>query len=329
MAGASRPNVLILSAGRRVELLEGFRSAAKAVALEVRILAADANPGLSAACAVADKALPLPRVSSNQYRDALAQLCRDEGVGLVVPTIDTELAVLAEMRDEFARNGTHLVISDAALVAACRDKRRTAEVFKGIGVDSPTLYSPDAIGFPCFAKPYDGSSSTGARMIAREEDLTASDRANPKLMFMELVAGENVREYTVDAYFDREGTMRAMVPRLRIETRAGEVSKGVTRRGELAEWLRPRLAKLAGARGGITVQLFADESRAFYRAIEINPRFGGGYPLALAAGADFPRWLLEEYLLQRQPSWTDDWQADLLMLRYDGKVLIDASRQSF
>jgi carbamoyl-phosphate synthase large subunit len=58
------------------------------------------------------------------------------------------------------------------------------------------------------------------------------------------------------------------------------------------------------------------------RAFEINPRFGGGYPLSYAAGANFPRWLIEEYLLSQEISYSDNWESNLLMLRYDDEILI-------
>ena len=104
--------------------------------------------------------------------------------------------------------------------------------------------------------------------------------------------------------------------------RSGEVSKGVTRRNHIVEYLKPKLSHLSGARGCLTLQIFAKADGSSFKAIEINPRFGGGYPLSYAAGANFPRWLLQEYLLEESPDFHDDWQADLLMLRYDAHVLV-------
>ena len=318
-----RANILLLSAGRRVDLLEGFRVAAARLLPEARIMAADMRPHLSAACQVADGAFALPAVGADHYADALARLCDDAAVGLVVPTIDTELSVLARLRPAFERAGTSIVISDAALVDQCRDKRRVGELFDRLGLETPALMARDALSFPCFSKPRDGSSSVGAMRIDGTDDLSPSMLADPDRLFMELVPGDHA-EVTVDLYYGRDHALKSAVPRQRIETRGGEVSKGITRRDWLYDLLRARLAHVGGARGCLTLQLFASPTKERALAIEINPRFGGGFPLSLAAGADFPAWLITEYLLGVAVEWFDGWEAGLTMLRYDAKVLVHA-----
>ena len=129
-------------------------------------------------------------------------------------------------------------------------------------------------------------------------------------------------EYTVDAYFDRTGVLRCFVPRQRLETRAGEVSKGVTRKNHVYEYLHAKLPALKGARGCITLQLLSNAKSGRFAALEINPRFGGGYPLSYSAGAQYPGWLIDEYLLERDVEFLDSWESDLMMLRYDAKVLV-------
>ncbi|RTZ49695.1 hypothetical protein EJ377_05105 [Chryseobacterium arthrosphaerae] len=56
--------------------------------------------------------------------------------------------------------------------------------------------------------------------------------------------------------------------------------------------------------------------------IEINPRFGGGYPLSYLAGANYPEWLLKEYFMGHDIPYFEDWEDNLLMLRYDDEVLV-------
>lgn len=314
-------NVLLLSAGRRVDLAEAFLSEIRLRDPDAELLAIDANPDFSAACHVADRSFRSPRATDPGYIEFLMDLCRDHGIGLVVPTIDTELLVLARNRDAFASKGIHLIISDESLVRACRDKRETARLFSELRIDTPEIYARHAIRYPCFAKPYDGSSSIGAMKIQSEEDLSSSLLADEKMMFMEFI-GSEYSEYTVDAYFDRHGNLRCLVPRQRIEVRAGEVAKGVTRRNFVYDFLLRRIEHLKGARGCVTLQLFAKQYPDTYAALEINPRFGGGFPLSYSAGANYPGWLLDEYLLDRGVTFFDGWESDLLMLRYDAKVLV-------
>ena len=106
--------------------------------------------------------------------------------------------------------------------------------------------------------------------------------------------------------------------------RAGEVSKSVTvRHTEVIAVVRRLVEELPDAFGALNVQCFVDGDDV--RVIEINARFGGGFPLTLKAGADFPRWLLEEHLGLPSTVETDGWADSLVMLRYDAAVFVHAT----
>lgn len=314
-------NVLLLSAGRRVELAQAFASEIKARGLHAKMLATDMKPELSAVCQMVDVAVKAPRVNDPSYIDFLLSTCKAHQVGMVIPTIDTELLLLAQYRDVFAEEGVHLIISDEALVRDCRDKRLTASLFCNLGIDTPRIFERSALQFPCFAKPYDGSCSVGASVVHDVNMLSDAMLADEKMMFMELIDGSHT-EFTVDAYYDQTGQLVCFVPRQRIEVRGGEISKGVARRNQVYDYLLPKLTRLEGAKGCITLQLFSNFQTGRFAALEINPRFGGGYPLSYSAGANYPGWLIDEYLLNRKIPFFDGWEADLLMLRYDAKVLV-------
>jgi carbamoyl-phosphate synthase large subunit len=314
-------NVLLTSAGRRVELASAFKAEMASRNPGALLYAVEARPDLSAVCQIVDRSLQAPRVTDPSYVDFLWSTCRSLGVGLVIPTIDTELFLLAQHRRAFAEEGIHLVVSDEDLVRICRDKRLTGRLFADMSIDTPRIYPRSEVQFPCFVKPYDGSSSIGAAFVASSAMMTSSMLSDEKLVFMEWIDGSH-KEFTVDAYFDRSGQLQCCVPRERIEVRAGEVSKGVTRRSEVYDYLMPRLKMLHGARGCITFQLFYSPATGRYAALEINPRFGGGFPLAYSAGANFPGWLIDEYLLDKPIAFLDSWEANLMMLRYDAKVLV-------
>jgi len=314
-------NVLILSAGRRVELIEAFRAELGVLIPGAKVFAADLTPQLAPACQVADGAFSVPRATSAEYCDRIVDICIDNAIGMVIPTIDTELMVLSERVGDFTARGIHLVISSVELVANCRDKRKTAAFLEQLGIRSPRIYDVENITFPCFAKPYDGSCSVGAAIVENKDSLTRDMLHNPRMMFAELI-GKDHAEYTIDAYYNKSGQLCCLVPRERIEVRGGEVSKGATRKHALYEYLLPRLKTVVGARGCLTFQFFTKLEGDSYLAIEINPRFGGGYPLSYAAGANYPGWLIREYLLGEEIGFFDQWESNLLMLRYDAKVLV-------
>jgi len=314
-------NILITSAGRRLELVQAFQQELKRIIPNAVVYATDMHPILSSACQVADGSFSVPRVTDDDYIDCLLKLCLQNKVGMVVPTIDTELMVLAENRTLFEKNGVYIIISSVDLIASCRDKRKTKGLFERISVRSPEIYDRTELIFPCFSKPYDGSCSVGAKPLNHSDQLTAELLSDDKMIFMELIDDHHT-EFTVDAYYDRRGELKCLVPRQRIEVRGGEVSKGVTRRHDVYDHLLPACNKVEGARGCLTIQLFVDLERNSFIGLEINPRFGGGYPLAYSAGANYPGWLISEYFQGGEIGFFDGWESNLLMLRYDAMELI-------
>jgi carbamoyl-phosphate synthase large subunit len=318
-----RPNILITSAGRRGKLLAIFQQELDRLIPGAHVFAADSRPETSVACRMAHRSFAVPRASDPRYAEQLIDLCVAHDVGLIVPTIDPELAVLAAYRDAFAAADVAAAVSGPEFISITRDKRLTAEWFAQNGIATPRVVEPRlATPFPLFAKPFDGSSSQQTRIIEQPGDLTPALLADQRMMFVEFLSPAEHDEYTLDMYYCRESVLRCCVPRLRIETRAGEVSKSRTCRTSALEPLRATLSHLAGARGCITLQVFVHRVRQEVYGIEVNARFGGGFPLSYDAGANYPRWLVQEYLLGQRVENFDGWEDNLTMLRYDDHVLV-------
>ncbi len=315
-----RQNVLISCAGRRVELVQYFKNALSKISDDAKIFASDLNPSLSSACYIADESIKTLPVDDDNYIDCLLKECIRNDIGLIIPTIDTELLVLSNNRQLFLDNDIEVIVSSPDLITTCRDKRITNDLFKKIGIQGPKIFQKSKIIFPCFCKPYDGSNSSGARIIYSKNDLTPEINNNEKNIFMELIS-KDYKEYTVDAYFDRNQVLKCLIPRERIEVRAGEVSKGITRKNYVYNYLKDKLKQLEGARGCVTVQVFGDPQSEDVKGLEINPRFGGGFPLGYSAGGIFPEWILNEYIKNEEIKFYDDWKDNLLMLRYDSMVI--------
>lgn len=333
----TRPvTVLISSAGRRVELLRGFRRALDALGLDGRVVATDAT-WYSSAFHDADEGVVVPRLDDPAFVPTLLGVCEKHSVDLIVPTIDTEMPVWVAHRDRFADAGVTIALSAAEVVDIAADKQRThewlvANGFPTVGqaTAASVLADPAAWSFPLIVKPRFGSAGIGVGIVDDTEELAAAvrhaERAGTGDMVVQTLAGG--REHTIDVLADRDGRGVCAVPRRRLEVRAGEVSKGVTVRSARLENLAARLcAALPGAFGTITVQVFVDgdpdDPAAPLAVIEINARYGGGFPLALQAGADFPRWQLEELLGLPSTAAPDAWRDGLVMLRYDAAVFVD------
>ncbi len=313
-------NVLITSAGRRVSLLENFRRAARTVSgPDARVYAVDLDPARSAACHVADACGSVPRADAPDYLDALMEHCRAWTIDVVVPTIDTELEVLASSRDRFAAHGIAVAVSSAEVCRTFRHKRTSSAFFRAHGFGTPTIVEDlERAVFPLFAKLDDSSRSVGAGRVDTLEAALALRARNNRYVFQELVVGD---EYTVDAFVARDGEVLGIVPRRRLEVRDGEVSKGVALKNQsVMAAVRQLCAQMSGAYGTLTIQLFVQPDGAL-SFIEVNPRFGGGYPLTMHAGADFATYLLRDVKGEQQ-QYDESWRDGTLMLRYDAEVIV-------
>ncbi|HOW72897.1 MAG TPA: ATP-grasp domain-containing protein [Phycisphaerae bacterium] len=317
-AGRSDVRVLFTSGGRRIELMQAFARAARTLHLAASWHVVDVEAHYAAAC-MADHAHRVPRIASPGYIGALLRIVRREKIDLLVPLIDSDLVKLAEARPHFARLRCGVLISSPEVVATCRDKLRMFRFLSRQGIDTPQTWAGAelanlrGIRFPVFLKPCFGSASKGNFIVRDRKALKALVPLVPEAIIQEYVPGV---EYTLDVYTGYDGQPRCVVPRQRIEVRGGEVTKSRTRKHAQIMAVGTQVARaLAGCVGLITIQLILASSGRI-RVIEVNPRFGGGAPLAIRAGADFPRWLLAEWLGRRPRIRADQFEDGLMMLRY-------------
>lgn len=316
-------NVLLSAAGRRVSLLRSFRRALTELAVDGRVLAADVSP-LSSALHEADQGFLVPPCDDPTFVPEMLRICREHAVRLLIPTIDPELGIYARHRDRFAEVGTLVAVSSPEVVAIGADKAATYRWLREAGLPAPrqALLTDTARlegwHYPLIIKPRRGSAGAGIRLVRRPQDLPPPDE---ELVVQEFVRGH---EHTIDLLVDDAGRCLCAVPRRRLEIRAGEVSKGLTVHSpDLLDLARRVCASLPGPFGALNVQAIRDSASGDLRVIELNPRFGGGFPLSDRAGAPFPRWMIQQMLGRAVDPPPTAWRPGLLMLRYDDAVFVD------
>lgn len=319
-------NILITSVGKRVTLVQLFKKELSVSFQGAKLYTTDMNPSLAPAGYVSDFCFQVPKVTDKAYLKELLKICRDNDIRIIIPTIDTELLLLAENKKTLDAHGIAVIVSDLSFIRACRDKRNTNLLFKQLGIRSPEPRDKFHPIYPMFAKPYDGSLSKDLFIIHGKEDLTKEVMEHSKLMFMEYIDKSDYKEYTVDLYYGKDNLLKCIVPRERIEIRAGEINKGCTRKNYLVDYLKARMNYIPGVVGCICIQLFYREKDNDIVGIEINPRFGGGYPMSYHAGANYPQFIIEEYLENHPLEYTEDWLDNTLSLRYDSEVIVYDSK---
>lgn len=315
-------NILITSAGKRVALTKYFKETLSKYFPQAKVFITDMNPQMAPVSYVCDGSFKVPRVTAEEYPVELLKICVENEVGLIIATIDTELMVLADLRRSFLNYGIQIIVSDRLFISMCRDKRNTGAFFDAHGIRVPKAIDKNNPTFPLFAKPYDGSLSTNLHYIKSADELTSEVLNDPKLLFMEYIDRTKYKEYTVDMYYGKDNRVKCIVPRERIEIRAGEINKGRTAKNEILTFLKEKLGYIEGCIGCICVQLFFHPETKDIVGIEINPRFGGGYPLSYNCGGNYPELLIREYFMNETVEYFDNWKDGMLMLRYDDAIYV-------
>jgi len=318
-------NVLFTCIGRRVSLLNSFRRATKQLRTKASFFGTDTTE-LSPALQLCDKGFLVKPTTHTGYIRQLLAIVKNNRVNLLVPTVDLDLKLLARNNSKFAALDCRVLVSSPEVIDICQDKRQTYRFLIKNGFDTPVTMNVHSavlkhnLDWPCFLKPWDGYASRGNAVVHNKKELSFYAKRIPNPICQEFVQGT---EYTCDVYVDFGMKVRCVVPRKRIEVRAGEVSKGQIVKNNHIMSHAARLVETLGAGPGlVTLQLFKTP-KGKLKFIEINPRFGGGAPLSIHAGADFPKWILQEMLDRKTNIKFDGFKDGLVMLRYDGEVWLE------
>lgn len=313
-------NILFTGVGRRVELVQAFRNAALVLRKELKIYGAD-MAGTAPALAYCDYTRKVVAMRDPGYIQNLLDVCSADRIDLLIPTIDTDLLVLSENKEKFEAIGTRVMISAPEMIGICRDKNKTAQFFLDCGLSAPVTvndWREYKSGYPAFIKPKDGSSSINAFKVENAEELEVYAAQIDEYIVQPFVSG---REYTIDIFCDWDGKPVSIVPRERVQVRAGEVLKTQIVLDEVMIEEGRRLCECFKPCGPMTVQLIRDKQSGRDYYIEINPRFGGGAPLSMKAGARSAEAILK-MLSGEEVSFCEDLADEAVYSRFDQSVCI-------
>ena len=300
--------VLFTCAGQRVDIVSAFGRAGATT------IAADLDPLAPALYHAAHRAF-VPRVDDPGYVAALAAIVEEHNVGLVIPLTDLDQAIISASRDRLA---PALVLAPGPDV--CRtmgDKYLAHCTFEEHGIDTPRTWLPEDVPrdarFPLLVKVREGF---GSRHIYRAEDAEQLDfhlRHTPvDSMVQEVCLGE---EFSIDVFCDLESRCLNAIPRSMIQSKGGESIKGRSLRDrELIEH-GARVAETIGIVGPANVQCFREPDGRL-PVTDVNPRFGGAFPLPLAAGSRYPELALALARGERPEPRLGEFREGVVMTRF-------------
>lgn len=316
-------NVLITAASRRVPLVNAFRSAL-ARQRGGRVVVTDVN-ALSPAVYVGDRSYLVPLTSDPHYLDEVLAVCQAERVSLLVPTIDDELPIFGAAVERFAARGIRVVVSPAATTALCNDKFETCRELRRRGVSAAESFLREGLpadrALPLFIKPRFGRGGVGAVAVKTARELDFFLDYVPDPVVQEYLTGP---EFTIDVLCDFIGRPLSIVPRERVVVRAGVIDRGRTVKDQALIDLAVACTNAMRFVGPINIQCRVHNGRP--TVFEINPRFSGGIPLTIEAGADFPAMLLALHEGRSVPPAIGRFRDQVWMTNYEASVFLDSAR---
>lgn len=308
-------NILFTCAGRRTYLLKYFKEQLAGEGLVIAVDMQLSAPALS----VADVKLQVPSLYSKDYVDVVLDICSKYNVRIVISLNDLELPILAGYKRRFEEVGVFLLISDSKVIDICFDKYKTYQYITSLGLKSPKTYksyieaqqaiADGSLSFPLVVKPRWGSGSIGVEFVLDEQELDATytylkkkvkrgllsqvSEGDDYILIQEKIDG---KEYGVDIMNDLHCNHWAVSVKQKLAMRAGETDKAITEDNPEIRNICSMLGKDLKHVGNLDCDIL--ERNGEYYVLELNPRFGGGFPFSYEAGVNMPgailKWLREE-----------------------------------
>jgi len=304
----------VTCAGQRVDIVRAFAAAGGVV------VAADADP-LSPALYHADRQAIVPLIADPGYVGALAEVVREHDVRLIVPLADLDHAILARSRD--ALRPAVVLLPEADVCERMSDKLAAHRFFVEHGIDSPRSWAaaevpPDA-RYPLLVK---ARAGFGSRHIYRADDTEQLafflGYTTEESFVQERCLGE---EFSIDVLCDMDGRCLNAIPRTMILSKGGESIRGASiQDGELVEH-GARVAETVGIKGPANVQCFREPDGTL-PVTDVNTRFGGGFPVPLAAGGRYPELALALARGERVEPRLGDFEEGVFMTRFFSEVCL-------
>lgn len=332
--------IIISSAGRRVYLVRWFQEALANLDILGEVHVLDYDPG-AAAAASADGYRQMPAYTSPDYAEAFWQAIDSIQPNLFISLNDYELTKLSEgLANQLRAGGVAVPALDTASHRAASDKLEMYRVLSDVGIPTPrTVPLSDAAGVfdlletspAVIIKDRWGSGSSGLRRLTREHakrwvnahgaDLLEENPAELDTLVMQPDLGGT--EYGVDIVTSvHGGTLEGLMARRKMAMRHGETSAAVTVDNTPFQGMAAALNGVLGVRGTVDIDCIISDD-GIPQVIDINPRFGGGYPFSHIAGADVPNFLVASTAGIAPKAGWNTYQHDYLGAKHEGIIGFD------
>lgn len=310
-------NILLTSAGRRSYLVKYFREALNGEGL---VHAANSS-SLSTAFLYADKTVITPLIYDENYIPFLLEYCKENCIDAVISLFDVDLMILAKHKDLFAHEGVHVIVASETAIDICNDKWHTYKFCLDNSISAPRTYlhledalaeiESKELSFPLYVKPRWGMGSLSVFCAENKEELKVFYEKSKREIQRSYLKYEslanideavliqeslNGQEYGIDVINDLEGNYKNTIIRQKYAMRSGETDAAIITENEKIKAIGEIISQKLHHPGNLDADIFLVDNTPYL--LELNARFGGGYPFSHVAGVNMPlaivKWLKGE-----------------------------------
>ncbi len=302
-------NIMLTSAGRRGYLVNYFKEALQG---RGKVFVGNCDENV-ASFMYADEAVKTPLIYDNNYIEFMIDYCLKKNIMAIVPLFDMDLLVLSSHKSLFQERGISVIVSDIAVIAICNDKFKMKHYLDENGILTPKTYlslelaeyavKNQEVHFPLVLKPRHGMGSIGVEEVNSIDELNgiyqkvtrqikntylkygSIGNIGQNILIQEKIKGQ---EYGVDIINDLVGIYQNTIIKKKYSMRAGETDSAMTVNNKLIYSLGCDLAKKLKHVGNLDMDVILSEQDRAY-IIDLNARFGGGYPFSHCAGVNLPK----------------------------------------
>ena len=291
-------NILFCTVGRRGYIVDYFR---KHLGKESKLIGTsdrnDIDSEFTSGFSHCDKSYIVPSIKDErQYIDAILEICKKESIDMLLSFYDYDVFVLSKYLDEFKVLDVQPVISSSEVNTTCFDKIKTYHFLKNNGFDTPwtmtneEIFEKDIPSYPVIVKPRFGFGSNAISLAhdRSEVDFFLKYYENEEMIVQEFISGV---EYNFDILNDFNGKPITSVVKRKIKMRSGETDQGYAIKDDRFIEYGMQIGDKLRHIGPLDVDFFIKDDKPFI--LELNPRFGGAYPITYIAGIDFPKILID------------------------------------
>ena len=225
------------------------------------------------------------RVKSNRkrYIKDILKITKENNINLIIPLSDLDLYILSKHKFFFYKLNCFPIISSPEVINTCFDKIKLSKFCEKNNINYPHLYkNKKEIGSGTFTKKeIRGSGSSGLEKIRNKKFLKEfNDR---KFIFQKYIKGQ---EYHLDIFNDLKGNYISTCIKKKILMRSGETDKCEIIHNRKIELFSKTISKCLKHIGNLDCDIILNNKKKIF-LIDLNPRFGGGYPFTHLAGLNY------------------------------------------